>query len=194
MKKILVLMMLYFSSYNMFAQNHIQFMGIPLGQQLHMFVFHLKQKGFKDDKFLNSLWAETGDNIYSMNGLFMGVENQSIALFYTSSNKIVNTVSVDYDYNSWNSAHNQYSKIKSMLSQKYGKPNKSVEMFSYPTPKDDRGKIKAIRTNKGKYVSTFNVNSGNIEISIHVRDDNKPSVSLMYNDTSVKERKPIDDL
>ncbi len=194
MKKILVLMMLYFSSYNMFAQNHIQFMGIPLGQQLHMFVFHLKQKGFKDDKFLNSLWAETGDNIYSMNGLFMGVENQSIALFYTSSNKIVNTVSVDYDYNSWNSAHNQYSKIKSMLSQKYGKPNKSVEMFSYPTPKDDRGKIKAIQTNKGKYVSTFNVNSGNIEISIHVRDDNKPSVSLMYNDTSVKERKPIDDL
>ena len=194
MKKILVLMMLYFSSYNMFAQNHIQFMGIPLGQQLHMFVFHLKQKGFKPDKFLNSLWAETGDNIYCMNGLFMGVENQSIALFYTSSNKIVNTVSVDYDYNSWNSAHNQYSKIKSMLSQKYGKPNKSVEMFSYPTPKDDRGKIKAIQTNKGKYVSTFNVNSGNIEISIHVRDDNKPSVSLMYNDTSVKERKPIDDL
>ena len=176
------------------SAQHIKFMGIPLGQQLHMFVFHLKQKGFKDDKFLNSLWAETGDNIYSMNGLFMGVKNQSIALFYTSSNKIVNTVSVDYDYNSWNSAHNQYSKIKSMLSQKYGKPNKSVEMFSYPTPKDDRGKIKAIQTNKGKYVSTFNVNSGNIEISIHVRDDNKPSVSLMYKDTSVKERKPIDDL
>lgn len=196
MRKLFLAIVLMFSLavHAQYNGNHIKFLGIPLGQQLHMFVFHLKQKGFKPDKFLNSLWAETGDNIYCMNGLFMGVENQSIALFYTSSNKIVNTVSVSYDYNSWNSAHNQYSKIKSMLSQKYGKPNKSVEMFSYPTPKDDRGKIKAIRTNKGKYVSTFDVNSGNIEISIHVRDDNKPSVSLMYNDTSVKERKPIDDL
>ena len=173
--------------------NHIQFMGIPLGQELRMFVYKLEQKGFKPDKFLNSIWAGSGDNIYSMNGLFMGVKNQSVSLFYTNS-KIVNTVSVSYNYNSWNSAHNQYSKIKSMLSQKYGKPNKSVEMFSYPTPKDDRGKIKAIQTNRGKYVSTFNVNSGNIEISIHVIDDNKPYVSLMYKDTSVKVRKPIDDL
>ena len=177
------------------AQNgyHIQFMGIPLGQELRLFVFKLEQKGFKPDKFLNSLWAETGDNIYCMNGLFMGVKNQSIGIHYTDNN-IVNIVAVSYNYKSWHSAYIQYSKIKSMLTQKYGKPNKCVETFPNPIPKDDRGKIKAIQTKKGKYVSTFNVNSGNIEISILCIEDNEPYVDLRYKDSSVKERKPIDDL
>lgn len=200
MKKILVLMMLFFSSYNMFAQNHIRFMGIPLGQELRIFVFKLEQKGFKADEFSNFVEAGMrkkykGDdyNWHTMKGLFMGVNNQSIGIHYTDNN-IVNIVAVSYNYKSWHSAYIQYSKLKSMLTQKYGKPNKCVETFPNPIPKDDRGKIKAIQTKKGKYVSTFNVNSGNIEISILCIEDNEPYVDLRYKDSSVKERKPIDDL
>ena len=196
MRKLFLAIVLMFSLavHAQYNGNHIKFLGIPLGQQLHMFVFHLKQKGFKDDKFLNSLWAGTGDNIYSMNGLFMGVNNQSISIHYTSS-KIVNEVSVMYDHKSWNSAYKQYWKIKSMLTQKYGKPNKSVEKFSNPIPKDDRGKIKAIQTEKGKYTSTYNVDSGIIEIKIDCYNNtNESNVVLSYEDSSIKERKPIDDL
>lgn len=200
MKKILVLLMFIFSSYDIFAQNHIEFMGIPLGQELRMFIFKLEQKGFKGDELLNTFGArmrkesKAGDyNWYTMNGMFMGVKNQSIGIHFTDNN-IVNIVAVSYHYKSWNSAYNQYSKIKSMLTQKYGKPNKSVETFPNPIPKDDRGKIKAIQTKKGKYASTYNVKSGNIEISILCIDDNEPYVDLRYKDSSVKERKPIDDL
>ena len=200
MKRYLIILVLFFTFHEVFAQNHIEFMGIPLGQELHLFIFKLEQKGFKGDEMSNTMWnglrkdkSLTGDyNWYDMKGKYLGINNQVISIHYTDD-KIVNTVCTSFNYKSWNAVFNQYSKLKSMLTQKYGKPNKCVESFSNPIPKDDKGKTKALYTKKGKYTSIFNVKSGYIELSILCVSENEPYVDLRYKD-SIRERKPIDDL
>jgi len=192
MKQILILLLLFFPSNKVFTQNHIEFMGIPLGKKLHSFVFCLKQKGFKDNEFENSLWSGMrkdgyASNLYSMKGKFLGVNNQGINIYFTDD-KTVKGVNILYHYKSWSTAINKYSNIKSMLTQKYGK------LFLNPIPKDDRGKVKAIQAERGEYKSTFNVKSGRIEVSICCLNNDGLSVVLNYEDFSVKERKPIDDL
>lgn len=195
MKKIFVLLFLLFTTFKVFSQNHIKFMDIPLGTQLHYFVSQLKQKGFQDDRFSNELFSRLdGGRIYVMEGKFLGIDKQSITIGCTDE-KIVKKVIISYDSKSWNAAYNQYTKLKNMLTQKYNKPNKCIERFSNPIPKDDKGKILALKTNKAKYYSSFKVNSGNIEIEIDcLNDNNQPNVNLRYIDVSVKDRELIDDL
>ena len=200
MKKYSIMLAMFFISHMVFAQNHIEFMGIPLGQELHLFIFKLEQKGFRGDEWSNTMWnslrkdkGQTEEyNWYIMKGKYLGVNNQDIGIHYTDD-KIVNTICISFNYKSWNAAFNQYSKLKSMLTQKYGKPNKCIESFSNPKPKDDRGKTKALYSKKGKYSSIFKVKSGYIELSILCVSNNEPYVDLRYKD-SIKEREPIDDL
>lgn len=83
-----------------------------------------------------------------------------------------------------------------MLTQKYKKPNVCEEYFLSPIPKDDTGKIQALKNGRGgHYLSVFNVKSGIIRLEIYYSAYFKnPNVCLTYKDLSVKDRQPIDDL
>ncbi len=195
MKKIIILLLLFTCSFEALAQNHIKFMGIPLEQQLHQFVFQLKQKGFKDG-WNNSL--EEFLEQYNMKGKFLGIREQDIII--QCVDKTVIGVIVPYHYESWKEAFNQYSTLKAMLTQKYGKPNKCVEKFlTNPIPKDDKSKFLAVKSEKCNYSSVFNVDSGRIEVSISNGSNAFPrsliDVGLEYwDDSPIKTRRPIDDL
>ena len=102
-----------------FAQNngdHLKFMGIPLTGNITQFQSKLIAKGCTLDK-ISSAKASNGLRIF--NGSFAG-NKVKIIVFYNPQNKIVYRAKALLDGVSEDRAEQEYNKIKSLLSQKYG--------------------------------------------------------------------------
>jgi len=197
MKKYILLLSLLLSIVvNAQNDNHIKFMGIPLGQQLHSFIFKLKQKGLEDGA--NGRLSKSLKQ-YEMRGRFLGVSNQDIIIQYYDDKTVVG-VFTSYNYKSWDEALKQYNYIKTMLTKKYGKPKKCEEKFlSNAIPKDDKGKFQAVKSDKCRYLSKYGVDSGYIEVKIS-NGANYLNASLIdvvltyWDESDIKKRNPLDDL
>lgn len=170
-----------------YSKDHIKFMGIPLGCKVDLFVSQLSTKGFD----IITDWG-TGTSMKSimLEGKFMG-EVKTIHVGYNGY-RIAKDVSINYEAYSWKSAYDKYLKLKSMLTQKYGKPKKAIESFPSQANQSDKSKVIAIKNGTGKCESVFQVNSGEIELEI--KNSDNLLVWLTYKDLTVKERRPIDDL
>lgn len=151
-----------------FAQNngdHLKFMGIPLTGNITQFQSKLIAKGCTLDK-ISSANALNGLRIF--NGSFAG-NKVKIIVFYNPQNKIVYRAKALLDGVSEDRAEQEYYKIKSLLSQKYGSDymetseNEGREACSFPS----------LKTN-GQYVDSENaadlseVINGRIDIYIGI--------------------------
>ena len=98
------------------SNEHLKFMGIPLTGNIAHFQSKLIAKGCTLDK-VSSAYTPNGQRVF--NGTFVG-NKVRIAVFYNPQNKIVYRAKAILDGVSEDIAIQEYNKIKSLLSQKYG--------------------------------------------------------------------------
>ncbi len=85
-----------------------------------------------------------------------------------------------------------------MLTQKYGEASNSVEKFdTYSEPRDDGGRMHAVRMDNCKYFTTYETDKGSIQLSIEHDGVTRCFVMLSYYDkinSEIIKTKAMDDL
>lgn len=124
MRKLLSLLALYFLSVTLVAQEHIRFMGIPLGGQIDSFIEKLeKERGFRE-----TTETDTISDIYYLDGEYRNFKNVRLVVASVNKTKIVGTVSVHCD----STVHNQ-RQVESLIDEynrMYGKAERITD-YSY---------------------------------------------------------------
>ena len=152
------------------AQNHIEFMGVPVDGNINDFIVKLEAKQFKVKKRI--------DNIVIMNGKFAG-ESAEIFVASTNKTKTVWKVSVYFDEkSSWYSLKADYKKYKELFTAKYGKPTDSFEFFSNPYYEGDGYELSALKRDKCHYATFFEKEIGIIAVQM----SSVCSIELIYED------------
>lgn len=147
-------------SYSQETTNHLKFKGVPIDGSLFEFTSKMKAKGFE------YMGAEDGMAVFT--GEFAGYKQcYIIAKSLKSTNKVSQVAVAFGEYDTWSRLHNSYATLKSMLTQKYGSPTEEIEKFeSSIEPTDDNDKLYEVQFNRCKYISLWEIENGNIELSI----------------------------
>ena len=135
-----------FISYKKYGNNerhsseHIDFIGIPLGENIYDIIQKLKEKGFSvDEKYKdweNQMKMGTGNSV-TLNGKLFEMDNCLLYLMYTRYSHLVHTISVVPSYvepsmkdKDWETLKTQYMILKGKLISKYGEPSFCQELFA----------------------------------------------------------------
>lgn len=162
-------------SYSQEASNHLKFKGIPIDGSISEFTSKMKAKGFE--------YIGTEDGMAVFTGEFAGYKQcYIIAKSLKSTNKVSQVAVAFGEYDTWSRLYNTYATLKRMLTQKYGSPTEEIEKFeSSIEPTDDNDKLYEVQFNRCKYISLWEIENGNIELSIdHAKLD--CIVKLIYID------------
>lgn len=170
--------------------GHLTFKGIPIDGTLNEFVGKLKQKGFK--------LIHSEQDIALLEGDFATYRGCTVGVIATGSG-VVRRVGVTFpDKDTWSSLYSNYSKLKEMLTQKYGAPVDITEEFQgYSTPRDDNNRMHEVRMDRCKYICDFATDNGVIELKILHDGFSKCYVMILYVDAeneSKAQSSAIDDL
>lgn len=191
MKRIITLGLAIMLAFAATAQNgHLTFKGVPIDGTLNEFVGKLKQKGF------TQIGKDKGVAI--MEGEFAAFKGCTVAV-YEHESGLVNRVGVMFpERDTWSMLYNDYSKLKEMLTQKYGKPSDETEEFQgYSTPRDDHSKLHEVGMDRCRYITDFTTENGVVELRISHDSFSSYFVVLVYvdaeNETKVRSS-AIDDL
>lgn len=191
MKQILTLGIAMMIAFAVSAQTgHLTFKGVPIDGTLNEFVGKLKQKGF------TQLGKEQGVAI--LEGDFASFKGCTVAV-YEHESGLVNRVGVMFpERDTWSLLYGDYSKLKEMLTQKYGKPSEETEEFQgYSTPRDDNSRMHEVQMDRCKYICDFTTDNGVIELRIAHNSVISCFVVLVYVDAeneSKVQSSAIDDL
>lgn len=98
------------------SSNHLKFMGIPITGTITQFQSKLTQKGCTYDKYASSSLSA---GIRAFKGTFVG-NKVDIYAYYDTNTKLVYRVKAVISGTSEDLAEQEYTKIKGLLSQKYG--------------------------------------------------------------------------
>ena len=166
MKKFILFFATLFISVISFAQSnseHLTFKGVPIDGTLNEYVAKMKNAGFSH--------IGTEDGVAILSGEFAGYRDCMIAVKTLKKHNTVHEIAVLFPtQDTWRKLNYDYTKLKSMLSKKYGEPEESVEKFVntpiYVNINDDNDKMHEIEDNHCKYYSIFNVENGTISLSI----------------------------
>lgn len=170
--------------------GHLTFKGVPIDGTLNEFVGKLKQKGF------TQIGKDQG--IAILEGQFAAFNGCTVAV-YEHESGLVNRVGVVFpERETWSLLYNDYSKLKEMLTQKYGKPSEVTEEFqSHSTPRDDNSRMYEVKMDRCKYICDFTTDNGIIELRISHDNVTSCFVVLVYVDAeneSKVQSSAIDDL
>lgn len=191
MKQIISLGLAMIIAFAISAQTgHLTFKGVPIDGTLNEFVGKLKQKGF------TQLGKEQG--IAILEGDFAAFKGCTVAV-YEHESGLVNRVGVMFpERDTWSLLYGDYSKLKEMLIQKYGKPSEETEEFQgYSTPRDDNSRMHEVQMDRCKYICDFTTDNGVIELRIAHNSVISCFVVLVYVDAeneSKVQSSAIDDL
>lgn len=176
MKKVLILAVFVTCALFSFAQTeseHLTFKGVSIDGTLNEYVAKMKAAGF------SYLGEEDGTAV--LEGDFAGYKGCKIIVSTLKSKDLVSFIGVLFPENEkWWSAEKEYNELKSMLTEKYGKPSESVEKFHGYQPNTDSDKIRKLMTDEYTWFSTFSTPKGNIELFIRYQSD--IHVVLRYSD------------
>lgn len=193
MKKLLSIVLLIALLTPVFSQssNHMTFKGIPIDGNLSDFTTKMKQKGFS--------YLGTQDGIALFNGEFAAFKDCTIGVISSKSTSTVSKVAVMFpECDTWSRLYGNYSQLKDMLTQKYGEPTENIERFdSYSEPRDDNSRLHELRMDRCKYVTVWETEKGDIELTIDHSDFYSCFVRLSYWDKINTEKvtsSAIDDL
>ena len=193
MKKLLFILLSIAFLIPVFAQSndHMTFKGVPIDGSLSDFIIKMKQKGF------THLGAQDGVAIFS--GEFAAFKDCTIGAVSSKSTNTVSKVAVMFpNCDTWSQLYGNYSRLKEMLTQKYGEPTKSIEKFdTYSEPRDDNMRMYEVRMDRCVYVATWETEKGDIELIIDHADYSSCFVKLSYWDKINTEKvtsSAIDDL
>jgi len=147
-----------------FAQTseHLSFKGIPIDGTLDQYVSKMKQSGFTN--------LSTEDGTVLLSGDFAGYKGCMVGVSTLKQKDLVYKIGVVFPAkDTWSTLSGNYSDLKQMLTEKYGKPSDVVEKFdvqSYSQPKDDNAKMFDVQLDHCKYYSIWKTDKGEIQLSI----------------------------
>ena len=178
MKKAVLFLGLMFFGFVSFAQNsekHITFKGVPVDGFLSEYVAKMKYVGFEYVR------GDSGEAV--LKGDFAGYKGCTLKVATPHNHNLVHQITVLFPkQKDWVGLYGDYSRLKSLLSQKYGEPAKVEEIF-LKYARDDTGKILRLRSNDCRYCSTFSVDNGEILLSIICdNEDYACKIKLVYTD------------
>lgn len=156
--------------------EHLTFKGIPIDGKLSDFVLKMKENGL--------VHRSTRDGIAYFQGDFAEYKSCVIAAHKMAQKDLVYSIVVLFpDWDTWMNLSGNYFDLKKMLTIKYGEPIRVVEQFeSDSQPRDDNDKLYELRMNRCKYYSIWELDKGNIELSIEHGDFSSRMVKMVFFD------------
>lgn len=197
MRNILIAVLLLLAAFGTFAQNstdsskHLSFKGVPLDGTLDQFVSKMKQSGFK--------LLSSGDNLAGLEGDFAGYKGCLVSVSTLKQKDLVSKIVVVFsERETWETLSGDYTNLKELLTEKYGKPSEVVEKFdSESSARDDQSRMFAVKVDQCKYYSIWSTDKGEIQLSIDHRKFEKCFIKLTYLDKlngDTMRKKALDDL
>lgn len=186
MKKIIFTLTLLFVAFNIMAQEHLSFKGIPIEGSMTAFCQKLKAKG------LTSIGSENNTTLFE--GDFTG-RNATIGVIATDDGKNVFAVLVLFESSDeWKTLVDTYDYYKDLYIRKYGKPKISKE--NNPAHSDSNvALMEEVYQGTIKYGSTWEVTGGDIQLSIEKSSRfYEGMVMIRYRDSQNTEAKIKNDL
>ena len=168
--------------------RHLEFMGEQICGTLNDFVNRMVKKGFTFSEI-------TQDGTAILKGEYEGYKDCDIYVYSINRGKTVNNVAVSFPYqDTWPALSGDYYNLKKILTNRYGQPDISIEVFENEVPYDLR--MLYVETDRCDFKSTFNRDNGVIALVInHVFFDKKhySNVRIIFMDQpnygSQKEKK-----
>lgn len=197
MRKLFFILFMTTIAANSFAQTnadtskHLTFKGVPLNGTLDQYVLKMKQNGFKH--------LSTKDDVAMLQGDFAGYKSCYVGVSTLKQKDLVYKIGVLFpERDTWSTLSGNYFDLKQMLTEKYGQPTDVLEKFdTHSEPRDDESKMYAVKFDNCKYYSIWEVDKGEIQLSIDHNSVTSCFVKLAYFDKSNSEiikKKAIDDL
>lgn len=152
-------------SISSFAQNtssHLTFKGVPIDGTGKAFIANIQQKGFTH--------AGTKEDLAFLTGDFAGYKNCTIVVPMKNKDVVWTIIVFFPACNDWASVEYDYLYLKSVLSEKYGKPAQCIEEFQNRAPSNNDDRFFELSKNKCNYTCLFEVPNGRIELKI-IYDD-----------------------
>ncbi|MBR4553920.1 MAG: hypothetical protein IKO20_09435 [Bacteroidaceae bacterium] len=147
-------------SYAQTENPHLTFKGVPIDGTLNQFVQKMRLKGFT--------FMGTQDGITLLEGDFAGYKGCIVGVSTLDKKDLVNMIVVMFpELNTWSSLYGNYSTLKELLTEKYGRPSDVIEKFEgYSEPRDDNSRMHEVKMDRCKYISVFETSKGTIELQI----------------------------
>ncbi|MBQ1214577.1 MAG: hypothetical protein IIX81_06110 [Tidjanibacter sp.] len=144
-------------------------------------------------------YIDKQDGTAILMGDFAGHKGSIIGVNTLQSLDIVNRIGVIFPAaDDWSTLNNTYERLKSMLTQKYGKYDECVEEFQgYSQPRSDNDRLNKLRLDSCNWYTIFKTDKGNIELSLGHKSLIGCYVVLQYFDkinTNTVEQQAINDL
>lgn len=174
-----------------FAQEkHLTFKGVPIDGTLDTYVSKMEQNGFT--------YLATNLKVVTLRGDFAGYKNCILEVSTLWQKDLVHKIDVAFPFKeTWSALFENYSNLKVMLTEKYGKPTEFVERFQGPHAiDDDRAKMSLAKIGNCKYYAIWKSEMGDIKLSIEQRNY-QCFVQLSYSDkinSEIIREKAISDL
>ena len=193
MKNLLITLALVLSTMQLVAQTadnqHLMFKGVPIDGTLSEYVEKMKLNGF------TLLGSENNGAIFT--GEFANYQNCKIGVGTSNKKDLVSTVFVLFpEREEWNDLYGDYSRLKQMLSEKYGIPNESKENWEDGYEPSLVSRMSALKRGECNFTTTFLTTNGKIQLRIE-HQDATCFVFLGYFDkinSEIIKAKAIDDL
>ena len=178
LKATLAIMIMLTVSVITFAQKptsqHLTFKGVPITGTLIDYVLKMKQNGFRH--------LATKDGTAILKGDFAGYKNCVVGVSTLKQKDLVHQIAVVFpDKDTWSSLYGNYTSLKELLTEKYGKPSTEVEKFD-DERQDDHNKMYQVQFDRCKYYSIWQTEQGDIEVSIEHNSITSCYVKLTYLD------------
>jgi hypothetical protein len=168
---------------------HLMFKGVPIDGTLSEYVEKMKLNGF------TLLGSENNGALF--NGEFANYQNCKIGVGTSNKKDLVSTVFVMFpEREEWNDLYGDYSRLKQLLSEKYGIPNESKEKWENGYEPMLSLRMSAVKRGECNFTTTFVTPNGKIQLRIE-RDGYRCFVFLGYFDKingEIMKAKAIDDL
>lgn len=175
------------------ASNHLCFKGVPIDGTLSAFVRNMKAKGFAIESSSDGYAVLAGD--------FAGFKKCVVGVSTLDGQDLVAGISVRFpSRDKWGELFTDYSALKGLLSEKYGKPTSCVEKFErgiHIGELSDYDKMLKLKLDKCNYETIFRPANGTVTLILDHHSVTECFVRLTYadrqNSASVRKR-AIDDL
>ena len=154
--------------------EHMKFKGIPMEGNLQTFTAKLKAKGYTPIGIEDGLSLLTGE--------FAGYKNCTIGAVADKSGMICKVSVIFPTMDKWSELEGCYQNYKSMLTEKYGEPEKCVEQFQTNDVDDDNSKMHELKMDRCAYLSNFKGDNGNVLLEITHNGVTSCYVMLSYFD------------
>lgn len=188
----------------MATSTHLKFKDVPLDGPLNLFVSRLERKGFKDAQkrgvITKLMESDSQQGSAVLRGDFAGFKDCTLYVSTLSGKDLVARITVAFAvHDQWDALHNDYANLKSMLTEKYGKPDAVTERFQrdWPGGLDDQMRMIMVGQDACKYSCRFDVPEGSITLRIDHDSYTNGFVTLTYldreNGNAVRQH-AIDDL